>query len=285
MSILDEIIHNKERELSQRITAYTAADIRQRAQETPPALDILDHLRSDDVAVIAEVKKTSPSAGEITGDVDITELAREYADNGAAAISVLTDQKYFSGSIEDLRAVRDSVALPVLRKDFIISPYQVFEARAAGADAILLIVAAMYESMLETMLNLTRDLGMTALVEVHTADELGCAISAGARLVGINNRNLKTMEVSLETFEELAPRVPPECVLVSESGIRHRADVERVAGAGADAVLVGTSLLRSNSPGEALEKMTGVKARGAMERRGEKVVRDGPPRATGWALS
>lgn len=284
MSILDEIVRNRERELSSIITAQRAAEIRDRAKDCPPGRDVGTALQGPDVAIIAEVKKSSPSMGEIAPDIDPSALAAEYEQNGAAAVSVLTEKTYFGGSLEDLQAVRPRVDIPLLRKDFIIAPYQIFEARVAGADMVLLIVAAIHRSMLETMIGLSHELGMTALVEAHTGDEVTEALHAGAQLIGINNRDLNTMEVSLDTFEELARGVPAECVLVSESGIRHRSDVERVAKAGADAVLVGTSLIKSNNRPEALQKLTGVKATGAMSRRGIEQIREGPPRATGWAL-
>lgn len=258
MSILTEIVRTKERQLSRVITAESVAAIRDAAGNAPPARDLIARLRDDTVQVIAEIKRASPSSGTINAQLDPARLAADYQRHGAAAISVLTEEQYFAGSIEDLRIARAAVDLPVLRKDFIISPYQIYEARAAGADAVLLIVGALYRSTLETMLKLTHDLGMAALVEVHTHRELDFALAAGAALVGINNRDLNSLTVSLDTTADLAHRVPPNCVVVSESGIRVRGDAEQVARTGVDAVLVGTSLVADASPGQALHALLGV---------------------------
>jgi len=260
MSILTEMVRNTERRLSRLITAESAARVRAAAEDAAPPRDFLNAIHSDTVQVIAEIKKASPSRGSIKADLDVAALSAEYQNSGAAAVSVLTDEDYFAGSLEDLRQVRAAVSLPVLRKDFIISPYQIYEARAAGADAILLIVGALYPSTLATMLKLTQDLGMAALVEVHTHQELDFALNSGAGIIGINNRDLNTLEVCLDIFMDLAYRVPPTCTLVSESGIHTRSDVEYVSAGGADAVLVGTSLVADASPGRALAGLLGVPA-------------------------
>lgn len=286
MSLLTEMVRNKERRLSHLITARSAALVREQADDAPTPRDLLKALRAETVQIIAEVKRSSPSQGDINAELDVAELVREYERNGAAAISVLTDEDYFGGSIDDLREARAAVDLPILRKDFIISPYQVYEARAAGADGVLLIVAALYPSTLKTMLDLTHELGMAALVEVHTEMELDLALANGAKLVGINNRDLSTLEVSLHTFTELAYRVPGDRVLVSESGIRNRGDVAYVAGAGADAVLVGTSLVSCEAPGAAVAELLGV---AVMARRpaSADVARGGQRLdvgASGWGL-
>jgi len=197
------------------------------------------------IALIAEVKKASPSKGLIRPDFDPVEIAKTYEAAGASAISVLTDEKYFQGRLEYLTAVHDAVSLPVLRKDFIIDPYQVYEARVARADAVLLIVAAMPIEQLKNLMALATELGMASLVEVHSPEELDIALAAGAKIIGINNRNLQTFETKLETTLELASRVPGDRILVSESGIFTRSDVERLMAAGVDAILVGESLMRA----------------------------------------
>jgi indole-3-glycerol phosphate synthase len=184
-------------------------------------------------------------------------LAREYEANGAAAISVLTDERYFQGSLDDLRAVRRSVDLPVLRKDFIVDPYQVYEARAAGADAVLLIVAALRGDELRALYGLVRELGLAALVEVHDEAELDRALRIRPRLIGVNNRNLHTFHVDLETTARLRSMVPAGVVLVAESGIHTRADVERLAAIGADAILVGESLVRARDVGSQVAQLLG----------------------------
>lgn len=210
------------------------------------------------VAVIAEVKKASPSRGVLRADFDPVAIARGYMSAGAAAISVLTDGPYFQGSLDHLRAVRAAVPLPLLRKDFIIDPYQIDEARAAGADAILLIVAARPDAgWLAEMRARAAELGMASLVEVHTAEELRLALAAGADLVGINNRDLRTFVTDLSVTLALAPEVPPEVTLVSESGLRGPEDCRRVAEAGVHAVLVGEHLVRQPDPGEALRRWIG----------------------------
>ncbi|HEX8282235.1 MAG TPA: indole-3-glycerol phosphate synthase TrpC [Pyrinomonadaceae bacterium] len=211
------------------------------------------------VNVIAEFKRASPSKGEIRAGASAGETARAYERGGAAAVSVLTEEDFFRGSLRDLAEVKAAVRLPVLRKDFVFEEYQVFESAAAGADALLLIVAALDDETLAALLRLAEDeLGMDALVEVHTADELERAARAGARIVGVNNRDLRTFEVSLETSVALAARAPVGLMLVSESGIRDVADVERLRAHGFGAFLVGETLMRAESPEAALRSLTGV---------------------------
>ena len=220
------------------------------------------------VNVIAEFKRASPSKGEIRAGASAAETARAYERGGAAAVSVLTEEDYFRGSLRDLAEVKGAAGLPVLRKDFVFDEYQVFESAAAGADALLLIVAALDDAALAALLRLTEEeLGMDALVEVHTADELGRAGRAGARIVGVNNRDLRTFEVSLETSVSLAALAPAGALLVSESGIRDAADVERLRGCGFRAFLVGETLMRAESPEAALRSLTGTRgdAAGASE--------------------
>ncbi|MDT5293542.1 MAG: indole-3-glycerol phosphate synthase [Acidobacteriota bacterium] len=215
------------------------------------------------VNVIAEFKRASPSKGEIRAGASAGETARAYERGGAAAISVLTEEDYFRGSLSDLAEVKAATRLPVLRKDFIFDEYQVFESAAAGADALLLIVAALDDAALASLLNLTeRELGMDALVEVHTAAEFARALEAGARLVGVNNRDLRTFEVSLETSIELAAHAPAGTLLVSESGVRDAEDIRRLRGCGFRAFLVGETLMRAARPEEALRALIGEAGHG-----------------------
>jgi indole-3-glycerol phosphate synthase len=207
------------------------------------------------VRLIAEVKRASPSKGVLRLDLDAAALAGDYQAAGAAAVSVLTDTHFFQGSLADLRAVRQCVDLPLLRKDFILEPYQVYKARATGADALLLIVAALDDGALRALYRLTGELGMAALVEVHNEAELARALRIGPRIVGVNNRDLRTFEVHLETTERLRNLVPGDVILVAESGVRSRADVRRLAAAGVDAVLVGEALVRAADPGRQVREM------------------------------
>jgi indole-3-glycerol phosphate synthase len=210
--------------------------------------------------VIAEVKRRSPSKGDLADIPDPAALAAEYAEGGAAAISVLTEQRRFGGSLEDLRSVREAVDVPILRKDFIVEPYQLLEARLAGADLALLIVAALDGQTLAALHDQARELGLTVLVEVHDEAETERAIDLGAELIGVNARNLRTLEVDPTTFGRLAPLVPEDRVLVAESGIAGPADVERYVGEGARVVLVGEALVRDGDPRAAVAAMTGVGA-------------------------
>lgn len=246
MTILDEILETKRGEVKRRKREQPMAALESMIDERPIALDFADALRSRrPVALIGEVKKASPSAGIIRPDFRPADLARQLEAAGVAAISVLTDSHYFAGSMRYLQIVKDAVAVPVLRKDFVIDDYQLFEARAYGADAVLLIVAALPGDELARLLEITHELGMQALVESHNEGELRCALEAKAKVVGINNRDLATFEVKLEVTEALAPLVPPNRIVVSESGIKTNADVRRVGAAGASAILVGESIMRS----------------------------------------
>lgn len=220
--------------------------------------------RPREVALIAEVKRRSPGAGEIRPGLDAAEVARGYRAVGAAAVSVLTDREYFGGGLEDLASVREAVGLPVLRKDFVIDPLQVAEARAAGADAVLLIVRILDDALLAELLACAQDHALAALVEVHDASELERALASGARVLGVNNRDLATFTTDLDVTLRLLDRVPPETLVVSESGIRSPADVERLGGAGVHAVLVGESLLRLPPArrGAAVRALAGVRRRG-----------------------
>lgn len=214
-------------------------------------------MRSAKVTLIAEVKCASPSRGLLSPDFDPLKLAATYATNGAAAISVLTDERYFKGHLDYLRQIRQAQAIPLLRKDFICDPYQVYEARAAGADALLLIAAELVLSQLADLQALTHSLGMAALVEVHNLPELETALQSGARLIGINNRNLHTFQVSLETSQELRPLIPAEICVVAESGIHSAADVARLAGINVQAVLVGEALVTAADTAAKVRELSG----------------------------
>ena len=242
-TILDRIVATKHEEL--RALAGIASELRSRAADAAPARGFEAALRRPgEVCLLAEVKRRSPSAGEIRPGADPVEVARAYHEGGAAALSVLTDREYFGGDLEALRSVRAAVPLPVIRKDFVVDPLQVYEARAAGADAVLLIVRILDDERLRDLHALIRELGMDALVEAHHAGEVERALAAGATLVGVNNRDLDTFTTDLELSLRLAASAPPEVTFVSESGIRTAADVDRLGAAGVDAILVGESLMR-----------------------------------------
>ena len=254
--ILRRIVETKREELE--ALRPRAAEIRSMAEDAPAPRDFAGALRREgEVALIAEVKRRSPGAGAIRPGLDPVALARGYAERGASAISVLTDRSYFGGSLDDLAAVKEAAGVPVLRKDFTIDPLQVAEARAGGADAVLLIVRILDDDLLRELSDAARAWGLTALVEVHDGDELARAAAAGARVVGVNNRDLSTFTTDLETTLSLLDRVPPETVLVSESGIRTADDVARLGARGVDAVLVGESLLRADDPSEHAARLSG----------------------------
>lgn len=247
--MLDEIVAAKHAESGR----LRLADVRAQAADAPPARDFEGALRRPGVvAVIAEFKRRSPSAGWIREGADAGAIARGYAGSGAAAISVLTDGAWFGGSLDDLRAVRMAVGAPVLRKDFVVAAEQIWEARAAGADAVLLIVRIMNDTLLRSLLASAGDAGVAALVEVHDEVELERALRAGARVVGVNNRDLSVFRTDLAVSERLAAQVPADLVLVGESGIAAPADVERLGRAGVDAVLMGETLMRAADPAAAL---------------------------------
>ena len=247
-TVLDSIIEGVRADVAAREAIVSMAEVKAAAEAAPPPLDALAALRAPDIAVIAEVKRASPSRGQLANIADAAELARAYQSGGARVISVLTEERRFHGSLADLDAVRAAVRIPVLRKDFIIRPYQIHEARAHGADMLLLIVAALEQPALESMLERTESLGMTALVEVHTEEEADRALQAGAKVIGVNARDLKTLEVDRDCFARIAPGLPSNVIRVAESGVRGRADLLAYAGAGADAVLVGEGLVTSGDP-------------------------------------
>ncbi|PRZ31700.1 indole-3-glycerol phosphate synthase [Antricoccus suffuscus] len=255
MNVLDEIISGVREDVANRQQVAPLAELKARAQDIAPALDAMAAFRRDGVAVIAEVKRASPSAGALAEIGDPALLAADYEAGGARAISVLTEERRFGGSLADLTAVRKAVSIPVLRKDFVVSSYQVHEARAYGADLVLLIVAALEQQVLVGLLERVESLGMTALVEVHDESEADRALQAGASLIGINARNLKTLEVDRSMFERIAPGLPSNVVKVAESGVRGPHDLISYAGAGADAVLVGQGLVTSGDPKAAVSAL------------------------------
>jgi indole-3-glycerol phosphate synthase len=260
VSVLDDIVDGVRRDLAEREAAVPLAELRAALSDVDPPRDPMPHFRSPGSSVIAEVKRRSPSKGDLADIPDPAALAGEYAAGGAAAISVLTERRRFGGSLDDLRAVRAAVDVPVLRKDFIVTSYQLVEARAAGADLALLIVAALDDDTLRRLHDEARDLGLTVLVEVHDEVETERAVALGAELVGVNARNLKTLDVDPTTFGRLAPLLPDDRVLVAESGITGPTDVKRFVAEGARAVLVGEALVKDGTPREAVAAMTGVEA-------------------------
>jgi indole-3-glycerol phosphate synthase len=258
MTVLDEIIAGVVEDLEVRRAARPLDDLIRSVDGLPAALDPLPALRAPGLSVIAEVKRASPSKGALADIPDPAALARAYAAGGAAAISVLTEARRFGGSLADLAAVRTAVATPLLRKDFVVTDYQLWEGRAAGADLALLIVAALSQAQLTGFLALGDQLGLTCLVETHTTEEVRRALDAGARLVGVNNRNLKTLEVDLSHFEEMAETIGDAAVKVAESGILSVDDAVRMRAAGADAVLVGELLVRHGDPRAAVAALRAV---------------------------
>ena len=253
MAMLDTIVAHKRAEVDARRRAVPPEALRDRPLHAEPRRGLRTALaRNAPRGVIAELKRASPSRGTTRADYDVPALARAYAAAGATALSVLTDERFFGGALEHLAAARTATALPCLRKDFLVDPYQVEEARAWGADAVLLIAAAVTPEQGASLLAAAAESGLDALVEVHGEAELAWAVAAGATLVGINNRDLATFTVSLDTTERLAGLVPAGVLVVAESGVRSRADVERMRRAGAHAVLVGEAFMEQPDPGAAL---------------------------------
>ncbi len=253
--ILQRIVAHKRKEVAAAKKARPVEWVRAEAGDAPRLRNLAAALAKPGVALIAEIKRRSPSAGQIRKSFYPTRIARIYEQHGAAAISVLTDERFFGGSLDILRRVRRAVSIPVLRKDFLIDPYQLYEARAAGADAVLLIAEILPPKQLSLMLDVARDIGLACLVESHCASALKKALEAGAEIVGINNRDLHTFTTRLETTRRLARLVPRGKIIVSESGIATHGDVERVASWGAHAVLVGEALLRGRFIGRAVDAL------------------------------
>ena len=244
--ILNRIVADNLGELEARKRSFPLEELKKVASEQPLPLDFASALRGDRIQLIAEVKKASPSRGVIRSDFNPVEIAQTYASNGASAISVLTEPRYFQGSLNHLKGIRDVLGnkrLPLLRKDFIHDPYQVYESRSYGADSLLLIAAILRPEKLEELLRLSQQLGMSCLVEVHNEDELEIALNSGAQVIGINNRDLTTFTVDLTTTERLRPLIPQDRIVVSESGIKNRSDMEKLKKCGVDAVLIGESLM------------------------------------------
>ncbi|MGB7424644.1 MAG: indole-3-glycerol phosphate synthase TrpC [Ornithinimicrobium sp.] len=258
-TVLEDIIEGVRGDLAERKLTASLDSVVAQAAQAAPALDVMAHLRSrGGLHVIAEVKRSSPSKGALADIVDPASLAAQYADGGASVISVLTEQRRFGGSLADLAAVRRAVTVPVLRKDFMVEEYQIWEARAWGADLVLLIVAALDDDDLRSLLAVTEAAGMQALVEVHDETEMVRALRCGAQIVGVNARNLKTLQVDRDTFARVARGVPDEVILVAESGIRGPADAAEYVDHGADAVLVGEALVTGNDPSAAVAEMIAV---------------------------
>lgn len=245
-TILDKILSRKIEEVAERQQGYSLQIMRESAEKATSPRNFLQALQKDTVALIGEVKKASPSKGVLIADFDPVKIGQIYAENGASAISVLTDEDFFQGHLDYLSAVREPTNIPVLRKDFIIAPYQVYEGRQAGADAILLIVSALEDAQMADLYALISDLNMTALVEVHNEAEMERALRLGAKLIGVNNRDLKTFDVDLNTTARLTTMIPDSVTLVAESGIRNAHDVYHMGQLGANAVLVGESLVKSD---------------------------------------
>lgn len=257
-TILDKIVATKYEEIAQAKVALAPEALRERMAEAPAARDFFGAIRcAKGVALIAEVKKASPSKGLIREDFQPVEIAKTYAAHGATCISVLTDEQYFQGHLDFLRAIRREVDIPLLRKDFVIDPYQVWEARDAGADAVLLIAECLDDASLQTLHDEIVSLGMTPLVELHDSVHLRRVIDIGAQLIGINNRDLHTFEVDIHRTIELRAQIPEERAVVGESGIGTHEDVKMLEAAGVSAMLVGESLMRQENVGSAVDRLLG----------------------------
>ncbi|EST34045.1 indole-3-glycerol-phosphate synthase [Streptomycetaceae bacterium MP113-05] len=264
MSVLDEIIEGVREDLAERQARVSLDDLKQRAATAPQAKDGVAALKGDSVKVVCEVKRSSPSKGALAAIADPAGLAADYEAGGASVISVLTERRRFGGSLADLEAVRAKVDIPVLRKDFVVTSYQLWEARAHGADVVLLIVAALGQEALVSLVERAESLGLTPLVEVHDEEEAARAVDAGARVIGVNARNLKTLEVDRNSFERVAPEIPGHIVKVAESGVRGPHDLIAYANEGADAVLVGESLVTGKNPRSAVADLVAAGAHPAL---------------------
>jgi len=267
MTVLDDILAGVAKDLERRQRDVPLDTLKTRAGRQDPALDPMPVFRSTGVSVIAEVKRHSPSGGSLADIGDPAALADDYARGGAAAISVLTERQRFRGSLTDMCNVRNRVDVPVLRKDFVTTSYELWETRAAGADMVLLIVAALRQNALVSLIERAKSIGLTPLVEAHDEEELDRAIDAGADLIGINARNLKTLDVDMTTFERLAPKIPDHVVRVAESGVQGPHDVIEYAKAGADVVLVGETLVRGSDPRASVADLVAAGAHPALHHR------------------
>jgi indole-3-glycerol phosphate synthase len=257
-TVLDRIIEARRSSIAHRKKSVPEAALRFGVKHAVPVRDFGAALTRDSINIIAELKKASPSRGLIRADFDPVALAKGFESAGAAALSVLTEEEFFQGDLKYMRDARAAVGLPVLRKDFIIDPWQVWEARATNADSFLLIVAGLGDSLLAELLALGREIGMEPLVEVHTRQELARALAAGARIIGVNNRDLRTLEVRVETSHELIEAIPEECIAVCESGLRSHDDLVRLRAAGYDAFLIGEYFMSEPDPGAALRSLLGA---------------------------
>lgn len=265
MSVLDDILAGVRADLAERQSQVSLDELKARAATRPPCRNAIPVLRGDSVAVIAEVKRSSPSKGALATIADPAALAADYEMGGAAVISVLTEQRRFGGSLDDLVAVRLAVDVPVLRKDFIVSSYQLWEARVHGADLALLIVAALDQNALVSLVERAHSLGLVPVVEVHTVEEVSRAVDAGATVIGVNARDLTTMKVDRGLFARIAPYIPDHVVRIAESGVRGPHDVIEYARAGADAVLVGESLVTGRDPRSAVADLVAAGAHPALK--------------------
>jgi indole-3-glycerol phosphate synthase len=265
-NVLDEILLGVRADLAERQAQIPLDEVKAKAQAQPSAQDGVRALRGEGVAVIAEVKRSSPSKGALAAIADPAALAGDYEQGGASVISVLTERHRFGGSLQDLKEVRARVDVPVLRKDFIVSSYQLWEARAHGADLALLIVSALEQDALVSLIERAVSIGLTPLVEVHDEEEVARAVDAGARIIGVNARNLRTLEVDRTTFARLAPLIPDHVVRIAESGVRGPHDLIAYANCGADAVLVGESLVTGKNPRDAVADLVAAGAHPAMRR-------------------
>lgn len=255
MSVLHDILVGVQSDLEGRMASVSLQELKARAEQMPQSRDAEAVLRGPGVRVIAEVKRASPSKGHLADIPDPAQLAAQYEAGGAHVISVLTEERRFRGSLNDLAAVRAAVDIPILRKDFVVSSYQLWEARAYGADLVLLIVAALDQEALVSLIERARTIGLHPLVEVHSTAEVERAVAAGATLIGVNNRDLRTLEVDRQTFAEVAPAIPDHCVKIAESGIRGARDLLACGHKGADAVLVGESLVTGGDPKQAVQDL------------------------------
>ena len=260
-TVLDRILDARRAEVAHRKAVLPEAALKYGAKAAAPLRDFSAALSHDALNILAELKPASPSRGVLRDPFDPVVLAQSLTTAGAAALSVLTEGEFFHGSLKNLRDARKAVQVPVLRKDFIFDPWQVWEARANDADSFLLIVAALEDALLRDLLALGREIGMEPLVEIHTVQELDRALGAGSRIVGVNNRDLKTLSVHVETSFELIDRIPDECIAVSESGLRSHDDLVKLRAAGFDAFLVGESLMLSSDPGATLAQFLGATPR------------------------
>ena len=256
MSVLDSIIEGVREDLARR--RIPLGQLHEKMDNAPSVIDAHPGLRGDLISVIAEVKRSSPSKGALSTITNPAALAEQYQKAGASVISVLTEERRFNGSLADLEAVRSAVSIPVLRKDFMVDEYQFYEARAYGADVVLLIVAALSSHQLRDYYEMATELGMASLIEVHTHQELEQAMEINPRIIGINSRNLKTLEVDQKAFAELLPQIPADVIRVAESGISQRSEVEATERCGADAILVGEALVRSGDPISTLHTLRGL---------------------------